>query len=50
MLAGKVESTKGRLDTGKDADFCVLEEAEHGQLHLCQVWKFGVKVVDTDAQ
>ena len=38
------EDKKGRLDTGCDADLCVLELDEEGKLVLRQVWKFGVCV------
>lgn len=35
------ELHKGRLDVGCDADLCVLDQDEDGQLTLRQVWKFG---------
>jgi N-acetylglucosamine-6-phosphate deacetylase len=45
MLGKDVEQTKGKLETGMDADLVVLEEAMDGDLAVRQVWKFGVQVV-----
>lgn len=42
-----MENKKGRLDTGCDADLCVLEISQEGKLMLRQVWKFGVCVYAT---
>jgi N-acetylglucosamine-6-phosphate deacetylase len=47
-----LESVKGSLDAGADADLVVLEEtvSEEGrkELVVAQVWKFGVCVFDAD--
>lgn len=45
MLGKDVEQTKGKLETGMDADLVVLEEGLDGDLTVRQVWKFGVQVV-----
>lgn len=44
MLGKDVESRKGRLEVGMDADLVVLDEALDGDLSVTQVWKFGVRV------
>jgi len=45
MLGEDVESRKGRLDDGMDADLVVLDGGLDGELTVNQVWKFGVRVV-----
>jgi N-acetylglucosamine-6-phosphate deacetylase len=45
MLGKDVEQTKGKLETGMDADLVVLEEGLDGDLTVRQVWKFGVQVI-----
>jgi N-acetylglucosamine-6-phosphate deacetylase len=44
MLGLGVEGRKGTLRSGADADLCVLDEDAEGELQVCEVWKFGVKV------
>lgn len=41
-----LETSKGSLDEGADADLCVFGEVD-GQLVLNQVWKFGALAFDT---
>ncbi|KIW66409.1 hypothetical protein PV04_05745 [Phialophora macrospora] len=45
MLGKDVESRKGKLEVGMDADLVVLDEGLDGDLTVRQVWKFGVQVV-----
>ncbi|KAK4938473.1 N-acetyl-glucosamine-6-phosphate deacetylase [Elasticomyces elasticus] len=45
MLGKDVERSKGKLETGMDADLVVLEEGSDGDLSVHQVWKFGIQVV-----
>ena len=45
MLGKDVEASKGKLETGMDADLVVLDEGLDGDLTVQQVWKFGVQVV-----
>ena len=50
MLGKKIESSKGGLGGGMDADLVVLEEVvgeDSEELSVRQVWKFGVCVHDT---
>jgi len=35
------ETRKGQLEVGYDADLCILQQDEEGNLSLRQVWKFG---------
>ncbi|KAK5467208.1 N-acetyl-glucosamine-6-phosphate deacetylase [Exophiala xenobiotica] len=45
MLGKDIEASKGKLETGMDADLVVLDEGSDGDLTVQQVWKFGVQVV-----
>ncbi|KAI1618744.1 N-acetylglucosamine-6-phosphate deacetylase [Exophiala viscosa] len=45
MLGKDIERSKGKLETGMDADLVVLEEGSDGDLSVQQVWKFGIQVV-----
>ncbi|KAJ9629263.1 uncharacterized protein PV06_01328 [Exophiala oligosperma] len=44
MLGKDVEASKGKLESGMDADLVVLDEKLDGELSVQQVWKFGVQV------
>ena len=49
-LGGETEKGKGGFGYGMDADLCVLEEGEDGDLEIGQVWKFGKKVCDASEE